>query len=66
LVKLNPAFNSGVKVEYLWCSNTSFSQLGNISVLNLDCLMIAPYDNQPFPGIEKAIRAAGLGLKPNE
>jgi len=61
--KATPALLDGVKVEY-YGSPTPLNQLAGVNAPEARLLTVQPYDKSTIGEIEKAIRAADLGLNP--
>ena len=62
--RAHPSILDGVRVDY-YGSDTSLSQVANISVLDARTLSISPWEKQLTPEIEKAIMKSDLGLNPS-
>ena len=52
-----------VTVDY-YGTPTPIPQVGNVTLLDARTIGVTPWDKKMTPGIEKAIRDAGLGLNP--
>ncbi|MBC8424496.1 ribosome recycling factor [bacterium] len=61
--KASPALLDSVRVEY-YGAQTPLKQLANVGAPEPRLLTIAPFDRSVLGDIEKAIRAADLGLNP--
>ena len=61
--KATPAILDGVKVDY-YGSPTPLNQVAGVSAPEARLLTVQPYDKSAIGEIEKAIRAADLGLNP--
>ncbi len=61
--KATTALLDGVKVDY-YGTQTSLSQVANVSVKDIHTIAVAPWDKSMIQPIEKAIIAANLGLNP--
>lgn len=61
--KATTALLDGVKVEY-YGSAMSLNQVANVSVHDVHTISVQPWDKNMVGPIEKAIRAANLGLNP--
>jgi len=61
--KASPAMLDGVRVDY-YGAPTPLRQLANIGAPEPRLLTVAPFDRNVIGEIEKAIRAADLGLNP--
>ncbi len=61
--KATTALLDGVKVDY-YGNPTPLNQTANVSVLDAHTLSITPWDKNMVAEIDKAIRAADLGLNP--
>jgi ribosome recycling factor len=62
--KATTALLDGVKVEY-YGTMTPLNQTANISVLDPHTLSVQPWDKNALGAIDKAIKAADLGLNPS-
>jgi len=62
--RANPQILHRVQVEY-YGTPTNLQQLASFSVPEPRLLVVQPYDRSSMPAIEKAIKAAGLGLNPS-
>lgn len=62
--KATTALLDGVKVEY-YGTMTPINQTANISVLDPHTLSVQPWDKNALGAIDKAIKAADLGLNPS-
>ena len=62
--RASPAVLSRVTVEY-YGSQVPLNQVANMSVPEARLLVIAPYDPNNIPAIEKAIQASDLGVNPS-
>jgi len=61
--RANPAFLEGIEVE-VYGSKMRIKELASISVSDSRTLIIQPWDKNSVGPIDKAIRAANLGLSP--
>lgn len=61
--RATPAMLDGVRVEY-YGSHTPLNQMASVSAPQADLLVVQPWDRSALGAIEKAIRAANLGLNP--
>ncbi len=61
--RANPHVLDKVQVDY-YGQMTPISQVGNMSVQEGRCLVIAPWDKSTLKNVEKAILAANIGLTP--
>lgn len=61
--RANPSMLENVRVDY-YGTPTPVNQVGNISVPEAGMITITPWDSSVINAIEKAIRAAELGLNP--
>ncbi len=61
--RANPAMLENVRVDY-YGTPTPVNQVGTISVPEPGMITVAPWDSSLIGPIEKAIRAAELGLNP--
>jgi ribosome recycling factor len=61
--RANPAMLDGIRVEY-YGAITPLGQMASVSAPQPDLLVVQPWDRSALGGIEKAIRAANLGLNP--
>lgn len=61
--RASPAMLDGVRVEY-YGTITPLGQMASVSAPQPDLLVVQPWDKSALNGIEKAIRAANLGLNP--
>ena len=62
--KATTALLDGVKVEY-YGTMTPLNQTANVSVLDPHTLSVQPWDKNALGAIDKAIKAADLGLNPS-
>lgn len=62
--KATTALLDGVKVEY-YGTMTPLNQMANVSVLDPHTLSVQPWDKSALGAIDKAIKAADLGLNPS-
>ncbi len=62
--KATTALLDGVKVEY-YGTMTPLNQMASISVLDPHTLSVQPWDKSALGAIDKAIKAADLGLNPS-
>jgi ribosome recycling factor len=61
--RANPALLDGLQVDY-YGTPTPLQQLANLGAPDPRLIVISPYDKGAIGEIEKAIRAANLGLTP--
>lgn len=61
--KATTALLDGIKANY-YGNPTPLNQMANVSVLDVHTLSITPWDKSAVQEIDKAIRAADLGLNP--
>lgn len=61
--RANPHVLDKVLVDY-YGQMTPINQVGNISVQEGKCLVIAPWDKSLLKGVEKAIAASNVGINP--
>jgi len=61
--RANSAMLDGIRVEY-YGSVTPLGQMASVSAPQADLLVVQPWDRTALGSIEKAIRAANLGLNP--
>lgn len=61
--RANPHILDKVQVDY-YGQMSSINQVGNISVQEGKCLVIAPWDKSLLKGIEKAISVSNIGINP--
>ena len=61
--RANPAVLSQIQVEY-YGTPTPIQQIASVSVPDPRTLVIQPWDGSALKGIEKAILASELGIKP--
>lgn len=59
-----PAMVEGVRVDY-YGTSTPLNQMASVSAPQHDLIVIQPWDRSAVNDIEKAIRAANLGLNPS-
>lgn len=62
--RANPAMLEGVRAE-VYGSLTPLNQCASVNAPAPDMLVVQPWDKSTLNAIEKAIRAAGLGLNPS-
>ncbi len=62
--RATPMLVEDIKVES-YGAMMPLKQIANISVPEPRQLLIAPWDNSMLPAIEKAIKAANIGVQPN-
>lgn len=61
--RANPHVLDKVMVDY-YGTSTPINQVGNMSVLDGQCLVVAPWDKSLLKVVEKAILQANVGLTP--
>ena len=61
--RANLALLDGVKVEY-YGSATPLSQVATLNIADARLITVKPWEKNMIPVIEKAVRAAGLGINP--
>lgn len=61
--RANPHVLDKVLVDY-YGTPTPINQVGNLSVVDGQCLMVAPWDKSMLKAVEKAIQAANIGINP--
>lgn len=61
--RANPHVLDKIQVDY-YGQPTPINQVGNISVQDGRCLVIAPWDKSTLKNVEKAILVANIGLTP--
>lgn len=61
--RANPRVLDKVVVDY-YGTPTPINQVGNMSVLDGTCLVVAPWDKSMLKAVEKAILQANIGLTP--
>jgi ribosome recycling factor len=61
--RANPHVLDKVLVDYYGVP-TPINQVGNMSVVDGQCLMIAPWDKSLLKAVEKAIQVANIGINP--
>lgn len=61
--RANPHVLDKVLVDY-YGTPTPVNQVGNISVVDGQCLMVAPWDKSMLKVVEKAILVANIGINP--
>jgi len=61
--RANPHVLDKVLVDY-YGTPTPINQVGNISVVDGQCLMITPWDKSLLKTVEKAIQVANIGINP--
>lgn len=61
--RANPALVETVTVDY-YGTPTPLKHLAHVVAPDPDLIMIRPFDRSQIPAIEKAVRAADLGLNP--
>ncbi len=61
--RANPHVLDKVLVDY-YGTPTPINQVGNLSVVDGQCLMVAPWDKSMLKAIEKAIQVANIGINP--
>lgn len=62
--RATPAMVDNVRVDY-YGSHTPLNQMASVNAPQADLLVIQPWDRSALNDIEKAIRAANLGLNPS-
>lgn len=62
--RANPHILDSIKVDYYGVP-TPLQQVGNITVPEARCLLIAPWDASLLKEIEKAIMCSDIGITPN-
>ena len=62
--RATPTMLDGVRVEY-YGAVTPLNQMASVSAPQADLLVVQPWDRSALGAIEKAIRAANLGLNPS-
>lgn len=62
--RANPAMLEGVRVEY-YGSTMPLNQVASVNAPQADLLLVQPWDRGALNPIEKAIRAANLGMNPS-
>lgn len=61
--RAHPSVLDGISVEY-YGSSTPLNQLASVTVSDVRTLTVTPFDKNTVAAIDKAIRAAELGLNP--
>lgn len=61
--RANPRVLDKVSVDY-YGTPTPVNQVGNLSVVDGTCLVVAPWDKSMLKAVEKAILQANIGLTP--
>lgn len=61
--RANPHILDKVMVDY-YGAPTPINQVGNMSVVDGQCLVVAPWDKSLLKNVEKAILAANIGINP--
>ncbi len=61
--RANPHVLDKVQVDY-YGQMTPINQVGNISVSDGKCLVIAPWDKSLLKNVEKALRVSDIGINP--
>ena len=61
--RANPRVLDKVNVDY-YGTPTPINQVGNMSVVDGTCLVVAPWDKSMLKAVEKAILLANIGLTP--
>lgn len=61
--RANPRVLDKVNVDY-YGTPTPINQVGNMSVVDGTCLVVAPWDKSMLKAVEKAILQANIGLTP--
>ena len=62
--RASPTLLNKITVDY-YGTNVPLNQIANLSVPEARLLVVAPYDPNSLPAIEKAILASDLGITPN-
>ncbi len=62
--RANPAMLDGVRIDY-YGSMTPLNQMASVNAPQPDLIMVQPWDRSALGPIEKAIRAANLGMNPS-
>ena len=61
--RANPHILDKVIVDY-YGTPTPINQVGNMSVVDGQCLVVAPWDKSLLKAVEKAIQVANIGINP--
>lgn len=61
--RANPHILDKIQVE-AYGAMSPINQIGNISVVDAQCLMISPWDKSLLKSVEKAIQLSNLGINP--
>lgn len=61
--RANPHILDKIQVE-AYGSMSPINQIGNISVVDAQCLMISPWDKSLLKSVEKAIQLSNIGINP--
>ena len=61
--RANPHVLDRVVVDY-YGTPTPINQVGNMSVVDGQCLVVAPWDKSLLKAVEKAIQVANIGINP--
>ena len=61
--RANPHVLDKVMVDY-YGEMTPINQVGNMSVVDGQCLIVAPWDKSLLKAVEKAIQVANIGINP--
>ena len=61
--RANPHVLDKVMVDY-YGEMTPINQVGNMSVVDGQCLIVAPWDKSLLKSVEKAIQVANIGINP--
>ncbi len=61
--RANPHILDKIQVE-AYGSMSPINQIGNISVVDAQCLMISPWDKSLLKNVEKAIQLSNIGINP--
>ena len=61
--RANPHILDKVMVDY-YGTPTPINQVGNMSVVDGQCLVVAPWDKSLLKAVEKAIQVANIGINP--
>lgn len=61
--RANPHILDKIQVE-AYGAMSPINQIGNISVVDAQCLMISPWDKSLLKNVEKAIQLSNLGINP--
>ena len=61
--RANPHILDKIQVE-AYGAMSPINQIGNISVVDTQCLMISPWDKSLLKAVEKAIQLSNIGINP--